>query len=241
MDFGTDPTALVAEKPECAPGLHAASSRSHRETSVGSDLVYRAAISENDREEIFRLRYDSYLSAGLIEPRPDRRLTDEYDSLPGNVLIGVRRRGELVSTLRLSLLSQDRRNSATYSAFSDILAPILEQGKRIIDGSRLAVKTSLVGRRDLHLRTLRLAVIGADSFAADVGVAAIRPSHLAFYRKFGRFHVAASPRRYVMMRHPQMLVSVDYGCRKTEIARRSTLFDYDAAAFRAIFDPLDRP
>ena len=68
-------------------------------------------------------------------PRSER-VTDRYDDEPNNFTFGVYYRGELYSSIRVSVLCGKWRRSPSSEMFSDMLHPELDRGKTIIDPTR---------------------------------------------------------------------------------------------------------
>lgn len=172
-------------------------------------LDHFLARTPRQREEIFRLRYEAYRRKDLIAKNPTGSLHDQYDSIEaGASIFGVTLFGELVATIRLSLLSRANRCSATFSAFKDYLEPLVEKGKSIADGSRLAVQCGdRIARRNIILYTLSLALLYSKDLNADFGAICVRESHVSFYNRYG-FELVSGPRPYKAMLAPQSLMVI---------------------------------
>ena len=63
-------------------------------------VEYRFCDRGEDLEAIYRLRYKSYLKAGMLKPNATRMVTDSFDDLPNSYRFGVFYDGHLVSTLQ---------------------------------------------------------------------------------------------------------------------------------------------
>ena len=72
---------------------------------------YRLAETPEDKDRIYRLRYRAYLREGAILPSESERVTDRYDDLPNNFTFGIFVRGELYSSIRISVLTSEYRGS----------------------------------------------------------------------------------------------------------------------------------
>ena len=90
---------------------------------------YRLAETTEEKDEIFRLRYRAYLREGAVKESPAQRVTDQYDDLPNSWTFGVYVAGDLYSSVRISLLTSEFRQSCSAEAFGEILFPMLDQGK----------------------------------------------------------------------------------------------------------------
>ena len=60
---------------------------------------YRVITTDEDREAVFRLRYESYLREDAIHPDFSRRLSDHFDDLDSTSIFGVFLEDELVATI----------------------------------------------------------------------------------------------------------------------------------------------
>src|SRR5712672_2291645 len=116
----------------------------------GSDLLeqvdYRLAETPEEKEEIYNLRYRAYLREGAVKESPERRVTDQYDDLPNSWTFGVFFHGELYSSVRISVLTCEWRQSCSNEAFGEILNPRLDCGEVIIDPARFVADPDRVKR-----------------------------------------------------------------------------------------------
>src|SRR5205809_199408 len=97
---------------------------------------YRLAQTPEEKDEIYRLRYRAYLREGAIQPSTDRRVIDRYEDAPNAWTFGVYFRGELYSSIRVSVLTSEWRMSPSVELFGDVLHPELDKGSVIIDSTR---------------------------------------------------------------------------------------------------------
>lgn len=165
--------------------------------------------SPQQKEAIFKLRYDAYHGEGLIQGSGEASLSDWQDDESSSSIYGVTLHGRLVSTIRLSLISREQRNCVTYALFKDHLDPILDRGERLIDGSRLAVRCNDSAlRRRIVMYTLSLAARLSRSVKADHGTMIARHSHAPFYERFG-FKIVSGPFSYPEALTPLSLMMID--------------------------------
>ena len=152
--------------------LAAATSDKHR-PSVFSDHVmdvlehveYRLCDGAEDLEAIYRLRYNSYLHAGMVKPMASRMVKDSFDDLPNSYRFGVFFDGVLVSTIRLHYASARYPVSPSTDVFGDVLARRLAAGETFVDPSRFAADLEWSSSlRVLPYITLRLAVVACSHF-----------------------------------------------------------------------------
>src|SRR6476659_3493381 len=79
---------------------------------------YRLAETPEEKDEIYRLRYRAYLREGAILPSESQRVTDRYDDEPNNFTFGIFYRGELSSSIRVSVPCGRWRGSPSSERFS---------------------------------------------------------------------------------------------------------------------------
>src|SRR4051812_10210053 len=75
-----------------------AQSFAERVRSLVEAVDYRQAVTDADREAIYRLRYQGYLAEKAIPANFGRRLSDKFDDLDNSWLFGVFVDGTLASS-----------------------------------------------------------------------------------------------------------------------------------------------
>jgi hypothetical protein len=191
---------------------------------------YRLAETEEEKDEIYRLRYRAYLKEGAIEPNRDLKISDRYDDLPNSWIFGVYFEGALASSLRISVATPEHPTTPSYSVFPDVIEPALAQGKIIVDPSRFVAEPSPANRfPELPYMTLRLAFVACDYFHADIGLASVRAEHQSFYRRIF-MHSIAPPRDYPGLTKQIGLLAIEFPSMRDKVfARypflRSTYFE----------------
>lgn len=147
-------------------------------------VEYRVCESGEDLEAIYRLRYESYLKAGLLTPNASRMVTDSFDDLPNSYRFGVFYDGHLVSTLRLHTVDAVHTLSPSTEIFGDVLLPRIAAGETFLDPSRFAAdpewSTTL---KVLPYVTLRLCIVALRHFQPSACLQTIKEEHAAFYRR----------------------------------------------------------
>src|SRR5215467_16253007 len=93
----------------------------------------RPAHSEEDREAIFRLRYQAYLREGAIGPNFSGSFSDPYDDSENAWLFGLYLDGELASSIRLHVAAGEHRDFPSRTVFADLLESELDAGRVIVD------------------------------------------------------------------------------------------------------------
>jgi N-acyl-L-homoserine lactone synthetase len=191
----------------------------------------RRADSGVEREAIFRLRYDAYLREGAISPNSSGMFSDRYDETPNAYLLGLYIDDKLASSIRIHVASREYPACLSLEAFPDILQPELNAGKVIIDPTRFVSDEGLSRlHRGLPYATLRLSMVAAEHFRADLVLAAVRVEHQAFYRRAFNQQLICEPRPYPNLTKPLSLMAIQYPTVVAELWRQypfipSTFFE----------------
>jgi hypothetical protein len=91
-------------------------------------VEHRPAISQADREAAYRLRYEAYLRQNLLNQRLDAMLYDEvYDKSPNSLISMTYIEGELASTVRVHVVTDEAAVSPALDVFPDVLGPRLRE------------------------------------------------------------------------------------------------------------------
>lgn len=181
-----------------------------RKIEVLDQVDYRLAETEEEKDEIYRLRYRAYLNEGAIEPNRERKISDRFDDLPNTWIFGVYLDGMLASSLRISVASPEWPDSPSVSVFPEILRAELAKGKIMIDPTRFVADPARARRiPELPYMTLRLAYVACEYFHADLGLASVRAEHQAFYKRVF-LHTISPPRNYPALTKPICLMAIDF-------------------------------
>ena len=202
---------------------------------------YRRADTSEEREEIYRLRYDAYRQEGAIEPRPWRSFSDHFDSADNAYVIGVYCDGGLASSIRLSVSTPDRPEIPALSVFGDILRPKIEEGKTIVDPTRFVVDP-LIARAipKINYATVRLVALACDHFNTDLALATVRVEHQAFYRRLFGSKPMSEARHYPSLTKPISLMGLDYKAAKDGVYRRYPFLRSTDSERRVLFERNER-
>jgi hypothetical protein len=202
------------------------------------DLVdYRLAQTRTEKEEIYNLRYRAYLREGAVKESAEQRVTDQYDDLPNAWTFGVYVGGELASSVRISVLTSEWRESCSNEAFGEILNPLLDQGQVIIDPTRFVADPDRARRTpELPYVTVRLAYMACEYFEADLGLAIVRPEHQAFYRRVFFHETIAEPRLFPGLLKPVGLMAADFQTMRDKVFIRYPMMRSSAFERRMLFE-----
>lgn len=147
-------------------------------------VEYRICEGGEDLENVFRLRYKSYLAVGMIGENPAQTVEDEFDGTSNAFTYGVYYDGQLVSTVRVHHITADTPHAPSVKVFGDVLEPRIAAGETFIDPSRFAADQEWSARlRVLPYITLRIPLIALRHFNVSASLTAIREEHSSFYRR----------------------------------------------------------
>jgi hypothetical protein len=197
----------------------------------------RPADSGEEREAIFRLRYQAYLREGAISPNFSGTFCDPYDDSANAWLFGLYLDGELASSIRLHVAAGGHRDFPSRKVFADLLEPELDAGRVIVDPTRF-----VTDRRHSRLNpglphvTLRLAWLAAEYFSADHFLVAVRAEHQAFYRRTFNHRLICDARPYPLLAKPISLMTVHYPSVAGQVHQRYPFFRSTFFERRMLFD-----
>lgn len=172
--------------------------------------TYSVARSAADKEAIYRLRYRAYLKEGAIEANETGLLTDDYDLQPNVCTVGVKYDGKLVSSMRINIASRNERRTSAAKTFPDLLDPLLDDGKTMVDPNRFVVDPEFWDAIPAlaHL-TARLGMLAGLHFGTNYCLSTPRAEHYAFYRRFFNLKTMSTPRMYPGLVKPIGLMIID--------------------------------
>jgi N-acyl-L-homoserine lactone synthetase len=200
---------------------------------------FRRADTDDEREAIFRLRYDAYVAEGNISPTFAHRFTDPYDETGNAWIFGIHLDGRLVSSIRLHVANKDFPDMPSLNVFPDFLERELEAGKIIIDPTRHAVdRVAMHQYPHLVYLTMRLGWAAAEYFQAETVLAAVRSEHQAFYKRVFGHRLVCPARPYPLLAKPISLMMLDYFEQRDRVNRRQPFFRTSFFERRMLFERL---
>jgi hypothetical protein len=212
-------------------------SLSDRVLSLLRKVEYRQATTDQEKEAIYRLRYEAYLREGALTPSFARRLSDKYDDLDNSWTFGIYIGGELASSIRINVASSDFPEIPAMGVFADILEPELAAGKVLVDPTRFVADHEMARLYpELHYVAVRLAWISGEYFHPDLAIATVRTEHQAFYKRVFGKEVAAAARPYPTLTKPLSLLTLDYFAARDKVNRRYPFFVSTDAERRTLFE-----
>jgi hypothetical protein len=198
---------------------------------------YRLIETPEDKDRLYLMRYRAYLHGGLILPSESGRVSDRYDDAPNAWTFGIYIDGELCSSLRLHVLTSEKRMSYATELFGDVLHPRLDQGEVFIDPARFVADPEK-GQRfpELPYLTLRLAYLACEYFKADTGLALVRAEHQAFYRRVFLHEIIAEPRSFPNVTKKVALMASDFRTLRDKVLARFPIMRSSAFERRMLFE-----
>jgi hypothetical protein len=208
-----------------------------RVSALLEKVDYRLATTDQEREAVFRLRYEAYLREGAVAPSFARRLSDRYDDYDNAWIYGVFIDGKLASSFRLHVASASHPDMVALGVFGDILEPELAAGKTIVDPTRFVADYAAARRYpELPYVTTRIGWLAGEYFNADLILATVRTEHQAFYKRVFGHRVVCEPRPYPTLIKPLSLMLLDYHAQKDRVNRRFPFFRSTYFERRMLFE-----
>jgi hypothetical protein len=182
---------------------------------------YKRADSCEQREAIYRLRYEAHSREGSISHRLSEKLSDAYDEMDNGYLFGLYIDGYLASSLRLPVASKEHPDSPSIEIFPEYLLSKLDAGQVLIDTTAFVADEELSKvYRALPYATLRLCIVAAEHFSADDLLASVQLEHEPFYRRAFDFQVVCKSRAGSLFARPVSLMSFHFPSAAQELYRR---------------------
>jgi len=184
-------------------------------SSLSHDCII--ARTEQELDQVYKLRYACYRRKNSIDPRPDERFKDPFDELESNFSFLVRgAEKEPLATVRISVVhpSLHWTDSPAQHVYGDHPELRRISAESYVEASRLCFGP--LARRDAFVRLLGNMAALADFY--DVGwlVACPRVEHAATYQRMFGFAPLADPRQYYGVKFETQLLGI----------RRTALQDY---------------
>jgi len=198
---------------------------------------YRRADTPEQREAIFRLRYQAYRRDNAIAPDPLGRLHDHHDDDENVHHLALYVDGELASALRLHIGSAQNPEFPALEVFPDYLRTELESGKVYIDTTYVVADEKAARcHRQLPYLTLRLCVLAAEYFGASGCLIAASSEQRVFYERAFKYQTIYEPRSCPPLLRPMSLMTLHFPVAAAELYRRYPFFRSSAFERRRLFE-----
>jgi hypothetical protein len=197
---------------------------------------YRPIETREEKDQLYLMRYKAYRHGELIPQSKSERYSDRYDDAPNALTFGIYVDGELCSSVRLHVLTSERRMSYTTDLFGDVLHPRLDRGEIFIDPARFVANPEKAQRfPELPYLTLRLAYLACEYFNADTGLALVRAGHQSFYRRVFLHETIAEPRPFPNALVKVALMASDFRALRERVLARFPIMRSSAFERRKLF------
>jgi hypothetical protein len=203
---------------------------------VMDNIEYRRVVSPEDFEAISKLRAQAFDARIVYSRKLNGNALDDMDFADNAHVFGVYYFGDLVSTIRIQVVSREHPESFSHQMFPEAVGPLVEQGMTFIDPTKFAVDEAVSHEiPGLPLLTLRVPLMATTYFKADSCLALIKEAHEAFYRRVFRSTHLAGPKMLNGVAVPITLVQSERE-NTPDICRRYPVFHSTAAERRLMFD-----
>lgn len=151
-------------------------------TNGERNFSIRVASDRASREKAFRLAHEVYVSSHLIDSHPSGMLISPYDAEDVLVLIAENREGEMLGTI--SLIFDSHKGLPCDAIYKNELMPLREQGRKLIEVSRFAIRENLENSNLVIAELSNLVLIFARRVRhfTDL-VIEVNPRHAIWYRR----------------------------------------------------------
>jgi hypothetical protein len=202
-------------------------------------VEHRVARSADQRETVFRLRYQAYLRNGLMTERPDGQLYDpKYDDGPNAWVTMTLIDGELAGTTRINVAHGDYSGLPAVHAYPEVMAARLVDRPMVVEFTRLAARLELSSvYPELAYMIMRPAFLAAEHFNADLAVASPRAEHLAFYRRVFDGVAWCEPRIYPGLTAKFACMGANFRANRERVVARYPFYRSTSVERQALFGP----
>lgn len=165
------------------------------------DFTLEVCMSNESKNQAFKIRYNAYLKAGMIRENETGLLSDEYDLKPNARTFLVWHKQKPVATVRSCIYSEAYNWLTTEAVrnFHQELNEKLEDGSRLLESNRFAVDPEFQGRKSLFARFLLFQAHGLNAAAhqCEYIITSVVANHAAFYQRFLNLHPISENLRHV--------------------------------------------
>jgi hypothetical protein len=205
-------------------------------------VEYRRAESAEDKDAIFRLRYDAYLRENAIEPRASCRFSDPFDEAPNAWLIGMFIDGELASSIRIHVAKDEHAPLPAKTVFPEVILPRLRRGQMLVDPSRFVTRLEFSRRfHEMPYLTVRPGWMAGAYFNADYILATCRSEHQSYYRRVFGHETWCAARDYPTLKKQLGCMGLDYFGMRDHVQQRYPFYKSTVEERTAMFSRSSNP
>jgi len=208
----------------------------HKLLKYLQEADYRVAANQEDRDIIYRLRYEAYMREGVITPNDARIYKDAYDDMDNCWIFGIFLNDRLASSIRCHIISPENPKGPAYDVFPDIIRPMVEEGHTLIDPTRFVTDENVSELYpEIPFMTLRVPCMAFVHYDATYCLATVRKEHAAFYRRVFKAEILCEPRPYPGLKSPICLLKANVNLFRDQIVNRYPIFESSLTERRMIF------
>lgn len=171
------------------------------------EVDYRLITTPDEKKEIYKFRYQSFLRDNAVAEGSVDYLTDDYDKMDNCWLFGVHYHQKLASSVRIHLVTPETPHSPSVDVFPDIVRPMIDKGYKIVDPSKFVSDAAATNHFPvLPFLSFRLACMASDYFDADYCLVSVSAVHSSFYQRIFGLTPVCEPRPYPQLKTPICLM-----------------------------------
>jgi hypothetical protein len=198
-------------------------------------VEHRRIVTKADMEAIYRLRYDAYTRGGALPPSSVGH-SEKEDHTPNCAVIATFLDGELASTSRYHVASNEDDLLPSSKAFPEAILPVLQNGRVIIDPTRRATRLDLSRQfSEMAYIALTPVCMAAEYFGADFVLAIVPTRHQPFYRRVFGCEPWSPPRLYPGSNVEVVCMAFNYPAEKERIETHYPFFKSTPAEREKLF------
>jgi predicted GNAT family N-acyltransferase len=193
-------------------------------TEVLKRSRYKVLSTPEELESVYRLRYNCYRAEQSIAQNERGIMHDPFDDAENCLHVGVEVDGQLAASVRLHLLSKLSQISPTLEVFPEVL-DTLKRGQTALDSTRFVTDPAVRQQRvPLHFLALRIPFLATMFYDIDVALAAVRPEHSPFYRRYLGYDLVTEPRSFPLLKKPVQLLTAQIREQRDTVLRHTPVF-----------------
>lgn len=163
-----------------------ASTKAFLAKTVSNERYYSIQASGPRLDNVFTLRYKSYLDGNYIEESESKRFFDQYDSQENCISYLTYLNQKIIGSIRCCYFkSASSQSIPLMDHFSSLIENKLGKGNSYLEVNKLVVdpvfqnKKGILARFNIYANVIEV----VDGTGVDYVLVAVRPEHVRFYKK----------------------------------------------------------
>ncbi|MGH7140082.1 MAG: N-acyl amino acid synthase FeeM domain-containing protein, partial [Pirellulales bacterium] len=177
---------------------------------TGAPTVFKVAANQAERAAAFRLVYQSYVRAGLVEENPCQMRVTPYHLLDSTQVFIAVCQNEVISTV--SLVGDGVLGLPMEGIYAEEVEQLRWRGIALAEVSSLADRRRQLSRTlPVFVSLMRLMVQSARHRGIERLLVAVHPRHARFYQRVLSFENVGDLKSYPLVRNnPAVALSLDF-------------------------------